>query len=71
MKEEFNYMYKYSLTETLSFGKHKGETIRNIIVNDLSYITWLYYQVEFAFDLTKEAFRAMEFMIDRITKRND
>jgi len=39
--------YKYSLYDTLRFGKHKGKTVRWVIDNDIKWIKWALLNTRF------------------------
>ena len=34
----------FSISDTISFGKHKGKTIKEIAIDDPSYVTWMLSQ---------------------------
>jgi len=48
-----------SPSDVLTFGKHKGETVRHVVQTDPAYILWLYEEeiVDFPEDVILEAER--------------
>ncbi len=50
------------INHVLTFGKHKGESIKELITNDFQYLTWL--QKQKAIKLDEDTFR--EYLIEYI-----
>lgn len=50
---------QYSKSNTLPFGKHKGESIRSVIVHDAKYLEWCIENIE-GFELDDEAYKMYE-----------
>ena len=57
--------YKHKLTDQVRWGKYKEFTVRELLLEDLPYFSWLYYKCTYImFDLNPQAFRAFEWMIN-------
>lgn len=63
--KDFDFCYKHKLQDHITFGKYSGRTVRDIIIKDVGWITWAYYNRDMAFNLSETAFDAMVYMINK------
>ncbi len=49
----------WMVNDVLSFGKHKGETLDEVIVEDPKYIAWCTDEID-GFELDEEAMQLLE-----------
>ena len=55
----------YRLNSLLSFGKHKGETIKTVIANDPTYLDWAIGEIQ-GFELDGDAEEALDKALDEL-----
>lgn len=53
----------FGLTDTLTFGKHKGQTVQEVVRINPNYLTWAINNIEW-FDLDAEARKSGQRAID-------
>ena len=53
----------YGLTDKFNFGKHKGETIQEVIEDEITYLEWCMDAVD-GFDLDEQAYQVYNDALD-------
>ena len=62
-------MIKYSIFDTMPFGKYKGELIGTVIENDQKYIFWAIYNTNFK--LNDDAQKYLEKLYDELRGKDN